>query len=183
MTTPPKFAVILSDCAWDYKGQTQHGKDKESTGGAITHYPTMKLEELKALKVSDICEDNAVLFMWTSSPHLPQALEVMKAWGFNYSTIAFVWDKVKINPGYWTMSQCEIVLCGKRGKFPPRGTRNERQFLSECRGAHSAKPEEVRKRIERMFPDCKKVELFARQVVPGWERWGNEVESSITLSA
>jgi len=179
----PKFSVIYADPAWDYKGQTQHGGSGEGIGGAATHYPTMKLEALKALKVGDICEDNAVLFLWTSSPHLPQALEVMKAWGFGFSTIAFVWDKQRLNPGYWTMSQCEIVLCGKRGKFPARGSRNERQFVSELRRAHSQKPDEVRRRIEKMFPGVAKVELFARVAVPGWERWGNEVESSVVIAS
>jgi N6-adenosine-specific RNA methylase IME4 len=107
----------------------------------------------------------------------------MKAWGFAYKTIAFVWDKQKVNPGYYTMSQCEICLVGKKGTIPaPRGTRNERQFLSEMRGRHSTKPDEIRKRIERMFPTQKKIELFARETVEGWDAWGNEVETSISLS-
>ena len=90
--------------------------------------------------------------MWSSSPHLDQAIELLKAWGFAYSTIAFVWDKQRVNPSFYTMSQCEICIVGKKGKIPqPRGVRNIRQFVSEMRGKHSAKPAEVRKRIELML--------------------------------
>lgn len=179
-----KFAVVYADPPWDYAGKTQHtdGEFKEGMS-AIDHYPTMTLEKLKALKVADICERDAVLFLWTSSPHLPQAIEVMKAWGFDYKTVAFVWEKQKTNPGYYTLSGCEICLVGKRGKFPqPRGSRKERQFLSEMRRAHSQKPDEIRARIGRMFPSQKKIELFAREASEGWSVWGNQVQSSITLA-
>jgi N6-adenosine-specific RNA methylase IME4 len=116
--------------------------------------------------------------MWTTSPHLDQAVELMKHWGFQYATIAFVWDKQKVNPGFYTLSQCEIVLVGKYGKIPnPRGTRNERQLLSLMREDHSKKPEEVAVRIERMFPEQKKIELFARRGRSGWDCWGNQVPS------
>ena len=136
----------------------------------------MSLQDIKDLPVQDGCNEDALLFMWTSSPHLPQALSVMEAWGFKYATIAFVWDKQKVNPGSYTMSQVELCLVGKRGKIPqPRGTRNERQFLSEMRGRHSEKPSEVRDRIARMFPEQPKLEMFARQKTPGWEAWGNEI--------
>jgi N6-adenosine-specific RNA methylase IME4 len=120
--------------------------------------------------------------MWTSSPHLEQSIELMKAWGFEYKTIAFIWDKQKTNPGYYTLSRCEICLVGKRGLFPAnRGSRKEQQFLSEMRREHSQKPDEVRLRIERMFPNSKKLELFAREKREGWDVFGNEVEGSITL--
>ena len=120
--------------------------------------------------------------MWTSSPHLDQAIELMKAWKFQWATIGFVWDKQKVNPGFYTMSQCELCLIGKHGRIPsPRGARNIRQLVSVERGKHSEKPEEVRNRIEQMFPTQSKIELFARQPAPGWDRFGNEVESTVTL--
>ena len=170
------FSIIYADPPWDY-GKPQHGgKGKADTGGAHTHYPVMSLQDIKDLPVQDGCNEDALLFMWTSSPHLPQALSVMEAWGFKYATIAFVWDKQKVNPGSYTMSQVELCLVGKRGKIPqPRGTRNERQFLSEMRGRHSEKPSEVRDRIARMFPEQPKLEMFARQKTLGWEAWGNEI--------
>jgi N6-adenosine-specific RNA methylase IME4 len=175
------YQILYADPCWDYDNRIQHN-GKETTGSAIYHYPTMKIEELKKLNVPSITDKNALLFMWSSSPHLPQAIELMNAWGFEYKTIAFVWDKQKVNPGYYTMSQVEICLVGKKGNIPsPRGTRNERQFLSEMRGRHSQKPSEVRDRIVKMFPEQKKVELFARQKVDGWDCWGNEVETNIAI--
>jgi N6-adenosine-specific RNA methylase IME4 len=120
--------------------------------------------------------------MWTSSPHLDQAIELMKAWGFKWATVGFVWDKQKVNPGFYTMSQVELCLIGKKGKIPqPRGARNIRQLVSIERGKHSAKPHEVRQRIELMFPTQNKIELFARDEVEGWDCHGNEVEGGAFL--
>jgi N6-adenosine-specific RNA methylase IME4 len=177
------YEVLYADPPWDYAGRTQQNGTSE-TGGAVTHYPTMSLEQLKALRVPDICAKNAALFLWTSSPHLPQAIALMEAWGFTYKTVAFCWDKQKINPGYYTMSQVELVLVGTKGLIPkPRGSRNERQFFSEKRTVHSKKPDEIRKRIFNMFPTQKKIELFARQASDGWDVFGNQVEGSIQLPA
>jgi N6-adenosine-specific RNA methylase IME4 len=178
-----KFAIIYADPPWDYQGQVQHaGRSSAPTGGAASHYPTMTLPMLKRMRVETLAEPDALLFLWTSSPHMPQAIELMRAWGFEYMTVAFVWDKVKVNPGYYTMSQCELCLVGKRGKIPqPRGARNIRQLVVAERGAHSAKPEEVRRRIEAMFPKQSKVELFARTVAPGWRAWGNEIKPTASV--
>jgi N6-adenosine-specific RNA methylase IME4 len=178
-----KFAILYADPPWDYKGQSQHnGAGSSETGGAASHYPTMPLQRLKRLRVVDIAERDSLLFLWTSSPHLDQALELMRAWGFDYMTVAFVWDKVKVNPGYYTMSQCELCLVGKRGRIPqPRGARNVRQLVVSERGAHSAKPEEVRRRIDAMFPKQRKVELFARKIAPGWHAWGNEIKPTASV--
>lgn len=178
-----KYEIIYADPPWDYKGQKQHnGAGGVDTGGALNHYPTMTLNELKLLRVKDIAADDCLLFMWSSSPHLDQAIELMKAWEFQWATVGFVWDKQKVNPGFYTMSQCELCLIGKRGKIPrPRGARNIRQFVSEERGRHSAKPDEVRKRIEHMFPAQNKIELFARETADGWSCFGNEVQSTELL--
>lgn len=172
-----RFDIIYADPPWDYKGQLQHaGTGGGDTGGAMRHYPTVTLDRLKKLAVSDIAADDCLLFMWATNPHLDQAIDLGKAWGFAWATVAFVWDKMRVNPGFYTMSQCELCLVFKRGKIPsPRGARNVRQFVRAERGAHSEKPDEVRRRIERMFPQLKKVELFARQQVDGWRAWGLEV--------
>lgn len=182
--TTVRFDVIYADPPWDYKGQTQHnGAGGQDTGGAVTHYGTVPLPVLKTLRVRDVASPNCVLFMWATSPHLDQAIELLKAWGFEWATVGFVWDKQRVNPGFYTMSQVELCLIGKRGKIPtPRGSRNERQFVSELRGEHSVKPSEVRRRIERMFPNQTKLELFAREASPGWSVWGNEVASDVTLT-
>lgn len=175
-----QYSVIYADPPWDYKGQSQHsGSGNNLTGGATSHYETVTLEDLKELPVLSIAKLNCLLFMWTSSPHLDQAIELGKCWGFDYKTVAFVWDKVRVNPGYYTMSQCEIVLVFKRhgGKIPsPRGSRNERQYIRQARTSHSEKPPQVRESITRMFPRHDKIELFARHCVDGWDSWGMGVE-------
>lgn len=174
-----KYEIIYCDPPWDYKGQTQHaGTKNNNTGGAINHYPTMKLPELKALRpmIDNLASKDCLMFMWTSSPHLDQAIELIKAWGFKWSTVGFVWDKGRVNPSFYTMSQIELCLIGKKGKIPqPRGARNIRQYLLSPREKHSKKPQEARKRIELMFPKQNKIELFARERSEGWDSWGNEV--------
>jgi N6-adenosine-specific RNA methylase IME4 len=165
-----KFDVIYADPPWLYNG-------KMISGSKVTHhYEPLSTADLKALPVGDAANKNSVLFMWTSSPHLCDAIEVMKSWGFKYATIAFVWDKVNPVAGSYTMSQCEICIVGKRGKIPsPRGSRAIRQFLTWKRTEHSAKPDEVRKRIEDMFPEAKRLELFHRgHPSSGWTCLGNE---------
>ena len=174
-----RYPIMYVDPPWDYKGQTQHAGTKSSdTGGAIKHCPTMTLKELKTLKpmIDKLADTDCLMFMWTSSPHLDQAIELLKAWGFKWSTVGFVWNKMRVNPSFYTMSQIELCLIGKRGKIPqPRGSRNTRQYIEHLREAHSKKPDEVRTRIEEMFPTQKKIELFARQTAIGWDSWGNEV--------
>ena len=172
-----KYGIIYADPPWDYKGQTQHAGNKSSdTGGAAKHYETVTLEQLKNLPVLSITEDDCLLFMWSSSPHLDQAIELGKAWGFNWATVGFIWDKKRVNPGFYTMSQCELCLIFKRGKIPtPRGRRNIYQYVDAMRTKHSEKPEAVRTRIELMFPVQKKIELFARKKYNGWDVWGNEI--------
>jgi len=170
-----KYNIIYADPPWDYKGQSQHTKTKGS-GGAKTHYNTLVLKDLKQLPILDIAEENCLLFMWASSPHLDQAIDLGKAWGFKWATVGFCWDKQKVNPGFYTMSQVELCLIFKRGKIPaPRGARNIRQLISSMRRKHSQKPDEVRDRIQLMFPTQTKIELFAREKVEGWDSWGNEV--------
>ena len=183
---PRQFDIIYADPPWDYRGQLQHaGEGSRDTGGAIRHYPTVTLADLKSLNVPGICAQDCLLFMWATNPHLDQAIDLGKAWGFAWATVAFVWDKVRVNPGFYTMSQCELCLVFKRGKIPsPRGARNVRQLVTAKRGAHSEKPDEVRLRIEKMFPLLRKVELFAREGNgPGiadhqWTKWGFEARDA-----
>ena len=173
------YQTILADPPWDYDQRLHNGKRATPTGGAADHYPTMTLGELAGLPVQRIADpQQSILFMWTTGPQLNNSIVLMMQWGFDYRTVAFVWDKRRTNPGYYTMSQCEYVLAGVRGKIPkPRGDRNVRQFLSEKRTAkHSEKPFEIHRRIEQMFPEQRKCELFARERVLGWDCWGNEVE-------
>ena len=171
-----QYDILYADPPWDYKGQLQHaGPNSGDTGGAVRHYETVTTAEMAQWKIWKMAADNSLLFMWATSPHLDQAIDLGKAWRFQWATVAFVWDKMKTNPGFYTLSQCELCLVFKRGKIPqPRGARNIRQLVPEMRGKHSAKPNEVRKRIEQMFPTQSKLELFARRQFPGWDAWGNQ---------
>ena len=174
---PRRYEVIYADPPWDYKGQLQHaGPGSGDSGGAARHFSTVTTRELASLPVEAIAADDSLLFLWATSPHLDQAIALGKAWGFDWATVAFVWDKQRVNPGHYTLSQCELCLVFKRGRIPtPRGARNVRQLVSAARGRHSEKPAEVRARIEAMFPQQSKIELFARSRAPGWDSWGEEV--------
>jgi len=182
-----KYDVIYADPPWDYGGKMQYDKTSiksENIGferevfisAANFKYPTLKLKELKELDVSSIVADDCILFMWTTGPQMANSIELGEAWGFEYKTVAFVWDKQVHNPGRYTLSQTEFVLAFKRGRFPtPRGARNVRQLVSIHRGAHSEKPEIVIESITKMFPQQKKIELFARKNYCGWDNWGLEI--------
>lgn len=179
-----KYDIIYADPPWDYGGQVQFDKSgiraenlnlKRDTmyGTDYFRYPPLKLSELKSLDVKSIAADDCILFMWTTGPQLANAVELGKAWGFEYKTVAFVWDKRLHNPGRYTLSQTEFVLAFKKGRFPtPRGARNIRQLISVRRGEHSEKPEAVIDGITKMFPEQAKIELFARKNYYGWDNWG-----------
>ena len=182
-----KYDVIYADPPWDYGGKLQF--DKSSKGvddldpnkkifisSACFKYPTLKTSELKKLQLNSIAKDDCLLFMWTTNPHLEQALELGRAWGFEYRTVAFVWDKMNHNPGQYTLSNCELCLLFKKGRIPsPRGARNVQQLVRVPRGKHSEKPIEVLHGITKMFPTQDKIELFARSNNDGWDSWGLDV--------
>ena len=182
MMTPPfpnkKYSVIYADPAWRHNGNwiPQRESDRKYKTGPSAFYQTMPTSDICDLPVKDIADADCLLFMWACSPMLEDALQVGKAWGFDFKTIAFVWYKNKTTCGFYTLSECETCLVFKRGKIPqPRGKRNIRQFLSVKSGKHSVKPYEVRHRITEMFPHHEKIELFARERFDGWDAWGNEV--------
>ena len=176
-----KYDIIYMDPPWYYQGQSMMGPDEPSSH-LDDHYPQMRDEELKELPIYDMLADNALVFMWVGSPILSRAMKIAEHWKLKFATIGFVWDKVMRNPGFYTMSQVEICLIFKKGSIPkPRGARNINQFLSEKRREHSRKPDEVRKRIELMFPEQNKLEMFARNKSEGWDVFGNEVDKYETI--
>ena len=188
-----KYQIIYADPPWPYDGNEVLAKTsrlnlKKKDG----HYGVMSFDDIARLPVSDIADDNSLLFLWVVSPSLDRGIDILKSWGFKFATVAFVWNKKRTNPGYYTLSSCELVLVGKKGKIPtPRGERNIEQFLSSLREGHSVKPAEIRNRISKMFPTQRKIELFARDDAQnnlfgwdkfaGWDVFGNEVEDSIIL--
>ena len=172
-----QYDIIYADPPWNYKGQRQITTGGIDTGGADSHYPTLTLKQLKMLDVPSISAENALLFLWTTGAHLDQAIELGRAWGFAYKTVAFVWDKQRTNPGHYTLSQCEFVLVFKRGSRPEDRDLTQRQFVSALRGGHSEKPLEVNDRIMAMYPSAKRIDLFARKECEGWDTWGYEVKN------
>lgn len=184
-----KYDIIYADPPWDYGGKMQYDKScikGENAGwrreifisAANFKYPTIKTEQLKRIPIKNICSENCLLFLWVTNPHLAQGIELGSAWGFEYKTVAFIWDKMSHNPGQYTLSNCEMCLLFKKGKIPsPRGARNIQQLIRSPRREHSRKPDEVRENIVKMFPLQSRVELFARQKFQGWDSWGLETDN------
>lgn len=183
MKEQKKYGVIYADPPWNYRVYSK----KETGGSAESHYPTMKLEDIKALPVADLADKDCALFLWVTLPCLLEGLEVLKAWGFTYKTTAFVWikqnrkaDTLFLGMGFWTRSNAEICLLGTKGR-PKRMDATIRQVVVSHVEEHSKKPQEVRDRIIRLLGDVPRIELFARRKTEGFDVWGNEVESDIIL--
>jgi len=182
-----KYDIIYADPPWDYNGKMQFDKSgkvannlnwekKIFISSANFVYPTLKTKDMMKIPINEIAKNDCLLFMWATNPHLAQAIELGKAWGFEYRTVAFVWDKMNHNPGQYTLSYCELCLVFKRGRIPkPRGARNVKQLIRAQRGNHSEKPKEVLKGIENMFPSQERIELFARDKPDAWDVWGLDV--------
>jgi N6-adenosine-specific RNA methylase IME4/ParB-like chromosome segregation protein Spo0J len=141
------------------------------------HYPTMPQDEIKRLPVP--AAEDAVLFLWAVSALLPEAIEVMRAWGFEYRS-NIVWDKLSIGLGVWVRHEHELLLIGRRGKYsPPEESLRIRSIVRARRGRHSEKPKRFYELIEQMYPHADKLELFARgKPRAGWAAWGNETEAA-----
>ena len=148
----------------------------------------MSIDELCALPGETLAEKDCLLFLWATFPQLPEALRLIRAWGFTFKTVAFVWLKLnKKSPtwfyglGYWTRGNAEICLLAKRGK-PKRRSAGVHQFIIPPVEEHSKKPDVTRDKIIELAGDLPRVELFARQKAPGWDVLGNEVDSDLSLT-
>lgn len=181
-----KYEVIYADPPWDFSSKFKVGtKGKEQQSLPEFQYPTMSNKELETFfknEVSKLPTENAVLIMWTTDAHLPLAIELGRLAGFTYKTVAFIWnkktsrDKQVCFMGTWTMKGSEIALLFTKGAAHKLlKSRKVRQLVEAERKKHSQKPQEVRTRIEEMFPDVRRIELFARDSYLGWDVWGNEV--------
>ena len=139
------------------------------------------------MPVADLAAPDSALFLWATFPQLPEALRLIEAWGFNYKSVAFVWlkknkkaDSWFYGLGFWTRGNAEICLLATRG-HPKRANAGVHQVILSHIEEHSKKPEEARSRIVRLMGDVPRIELFARSRAPGWDVWGNEVDSSISF--
>ncbi len=178
-----KYKIIYADPPWTYP---KTGGKKSSRGMAKQFYQTMTLEEICSLRVQEISDDDSILFTWTTFPQIPNALKVIEAWGFTYFGLGFNWVKKTstgvdfFGMGYWTRANPEICLLATKGKPKPL-SHSVRQMLYAPIQEHSKKPNEARERIIELCGDLPRIELFARQKTPGWDVWGNEVESDIEI--
>lgn len=172
-TTPPpipdgKYRVIYADPPWKY-GNTM----PDYMGAQEDHYNLLTIEEICALPVSCMANDDAVLFLWVTSPILEESFQVVKAWGFKYKA-AFIWDKVKHVMGHYNSVRHEILLICVRGSCQPDVQKLFDSVYSEERTEHSKKPEFFREVIDTIYPNGKRIELFARKKTDGWDVWGND---------
>ena len=166
-----KYRVIYADPPWAYSDKCEDGAVQ--AGGSERHYPAMTLVELCALPIRELADDNAVLFLWATSPMLPEAMTVATAWGFAYKA-SFIWDKIKHNMGHYNSVRHELLLICTRGSCLPDSKELIDSVQSIERTEHSVKPEAFRVIIDQLYPAGKRIELFARRKVANWEAWGNE---------
>lgn len=171
-----KFGVIYADPEWRFEVFSREtGLDRS----AENHYPCSSLETIKNRSVAEIAAPDCVLFLWATRPMLPQALDVMAAWGFSYKSCC-VWVKDRVGTGYWFRDDAELLLVGTRGDIPAPapGTQGNAAICAPV-AEHSAKPEAFAEMIEALFPTIPKIELNRRGAArPGWSAWGNEAEGA-----
>lgn len=168
-----KYALIYADPPWRYESPMFGTVSR----AVENHYPTMTYEDILALPVSEIAHDDCMLFLWTTVPFLMKAQSIVTAWGFEYKTGA-VWVKNQIGQGYYFRLRHELLLVCKRGNIPcPPESARQDSVIESPRRAHSEKPAVVYDIIELMYPDVRKIELFARSSRRGWKSWGNQVEA------
>src|SRR3989344_2465753 len=172
------YQVIYVDPPWRFR------KNSRCLEG-IVNYPTMALEDIKDLKVGSLAETDCVLFLWACGPMLPEAFEVIKAWGFAYRAIYKVWRKVYPNnnpvcgPGWWSRPNTEFVLAATRGsplKKWKTTCKEPQEYKSPRPGRHSQKPAAIRDKIYQFMNVKRRIELFARDTTPGWDAWGLEID-------
>jgi len=200
--TKMTYDVILADPPWSFR---VWDKDTGNGRSAESHYSTMSLDDICALPVKELASPNCVLFMWSVWPSIFDAEKVITAWGFRYKSLGFEWWKLNkswerawvpmldvfsgykwleklffFGMGYYTRTNSEPCLLSTRGSMPV-AVHDERNFIIAPIREHSRKPDEQYKKIERLYPNTKKLELFARHQQPGWDVFGNQVENSIKL--
>lgn len=188
------FRCIVADPPWHFRARTAlQMSNWTSRRDAEKHYPVLGVDDIKALPVRDIADKDAHLFLWVTGPCLRQAFEVMDAWGFRYSAVAFTWVKLKrsfdarqlrvlptlesdlhVGLGLTTRKNAEFCLLGRRGNAH-RNAKDVREIIMSPVREHSRKPDEAITRIER-YCDGPYLELFARTQRPGWTVWGNQTD-------
>jgi N6-adenosine-specific RNA methylase IME4 len=171
-----KYSVIYADPPWSYKDKALAGNR-----GAGCKYPVQSRDWINDLPVGRIAASDCALFLWVTMPKLNEVFPTLfEKWGFEYKTCAFTWVKRnKISPswfwgmGSWTRANAELCLLATKGN-PKRLDAGVSSVIDSAIGRHSEKPPETRDRIVSLMGDLPRIELFARQTVPGWDCWGND---------
>lgn len=173
-----RFKTILADPPWQFQNRTGKMAPEHKR---LNRYPTMTLEEIKALPVENVADDGSHLYLWVPNALLPEGLEVMKAWGFQYKT-NLVWEKVRKDGGpdgrgvgFYFRNVTELLLFGVRGSnartLAPG--RTQVNLVRSQKREHSRKPDEIITLIEQCSAGPY-LELFARGKRDGWTLWGNQ---------
>jgi N6-adenosine-specific RNA methylase IME4 len=167
------YGVLYVDPPWDFLVYSREtGMDRH----VANHYPVMSLEQLFELKLP--AAKDCVLYLWATVAHLPNALQLIERWGFEYKS-AHIWAKPKCGTGYWGRENAELLLIATRGEVPAPAPGDQLPYLVEApTGEPSEKPKVFAEMIERHFSNTPKLEMFARQPRAGWGSWGNEVEAA-----
>ena len=178
-----KYQIIYADPPWMYNDKMVGNK------GVQNKYTVQSDDWIKNIgsKIKLISDENCALFIWITFPKLPIIFDVIKSWGFEYKTIGFVWikkNKLK-NSNFWglgnyTRSNSEICLLATKGRVK-RLNKSVHSVVESKIRSHSQKPDEVKELIIKLFGDLPRIELFARNRSTGWDSFGNEIESDITL--
>lgn len=179
-----RFGVIAIDPPWHFRVRSKKGEGRSP----IRHYQTMTVQQIMDLPVRDHAASNCMLMLWITGPHLRYAFDVIKAWGFQYVGLGFVWLKLKRSArtaehfsrrsfhfglGYTTRHNAELVLFARRGN-PKRINKSIDELIFEPVREHSRKPEEFYSKAEQLYPGPR-ADIFAREKRKGWTAWGNQV--------
>jgi len=178
-----KYDVIMADPPWEYKVYNAEKSDRH-----VSHkYPLMSTEDICNLPIADLAAENCALFIWATWPNILDAFKVIDAWKFKYRTEAWTWVKANrsgfghfMGMGHYTRANTEPCLLAVKGKMPVAAHDVLGLIYSPVR-EHSRKPDLQYSKIDRLYPNTKRLELFARKKHPKWDSWGNEVPNDIEI--
>jgi N6-adenosine-specific RNA methylase IME4 len=169
---PAVYPIILADVPFRYKRSLSNSRDISN------QYDDMPTEEIADIPVGDVAAQDCICFFWCGSSKIAEACEILHRWGFEVRS-SMVWVKPSIGPGIWARISHELVIIGVKGNPPPACEANKPHSVIEApRGEHSEKPDALHLAIEKGWPTCSKLELFARKRRKGWRCLGNEIDGS-----
>ena len=174
-TQGKKYKTIYADPPWQFQNRTGKVAPEHKR---LNRYPTMKLEDIMKLPVGDVADEKSHLYLWVPNALLPEGLQVMEAWGFEYKT-NLIWEKTRKDGepdgrgvGFYFRNVTEILLFGIKGEknrtLDPG--RSQVNLIRAMKKEHSRKPEEL---IEKCS-NAPYLEVFARGNRDSWDMWGNQ---------